>query len=174
MLVLTEAILFSTLLTSYLYLRSGNDLWPLGGIEKPKLLEPAIGTALLLGSSIPMVLAEWGIKRDRQYVMRGGLFLAWALGIGFIVLTAHEYMDEKFTIATNVYASLFFFITGLHLLHVIGGVTLNGYAQVRAWLGHYTSKSHLSMSNIALYWHFVDVVWIGVVSVVYLSPHILT
>ncbi|HEX5368013.1 MAG TPA: cytochrome c oxidase subunit I [Dehalococcoidia bacterium] len=174
LLVLTEAVLFSTLLTSYLYLRSGNDIWPLGGIEKPKLLEPAIGTALLLGSSIPMFWAEWGIKRDSQLLLRSGLFLAWLLGVGFIVLTAHEYIHEEFSINTNVYASLFFFITGLHLLHVIGGVTLNGYAQVRAWLGHYTARSHLSMSNVALYWHFVDVVWIGVVSVVYMSPHILS
>jgi heme/copper-type cytochrome/quinol oxidase subunit 3 len=121
-----------------------------------------------------MFWAEWGIKRDSQLLLRSGLFLAWLLGVGFIVLTAHEYIHEEFSINTNVYASLFFFITGLHLLHVIGGVTLNGYAQVRAWLGHYTARSHLSMSNVALYWHFVDVVWIGVVSVVYISPHILS
>ncbi|HEX5140560.1 MAG TPA: cytochrome c oxidase subunit I [Dehalococcoidia bacterium] len=171
--IVTEGVLFSSLLSGYLYIRSGAEQWPLDGIKKPELLVPAIGTALLLGSSIPMLLAELGIKRGSQSALRLGLLGAFVMGAGFLALQGFEYARSEFSLTTNVYGSLFFVITGLHGLHVFAGLGLNGFIQARAWKGHFTRERHLAVENVAIYWHFVDVVWIFILSVVYLSPHLL-
>jgi heme/copper-type cytochrome/quinol oxidase subunit 3 len=173
LLILSEATLFGSLLTSYLYLRSGADEWPLAGIEKPILLLPAIGTVLLLGSSVPMFFGEAAIKKGSLVGLRIGLLLSFLLGAAFLGVQGYEYATEKFGLAENAYTSLFYVITGIHGLHVIGGLLLNGWTQGRAYAGHFSREHHEGVRNVALYWHFVDVIWIFILATVYLSPHVL-
>ncbi|MGH2808599.1 MAG: cytochrome c oxidase subunit 3, partial [Actinomycetota bacterium] len=79
---------------------------------------------------------------------------------------------HDFTPTTNAYGSLYFTVTGFHLMHVIVGLVMNMWVQVRAWKGAYDQNRHVSVQNFTMYWHFVDVVWVFVFSTVYLSPHL--
>ena len=171
--IATEAALFGCLLFSYFYLRVSAATWPPAGIEPPELALPLLGTALLLSSSIPMWFAERSIRRGRQGGLALGLALSFAMGATFLGIQVIEYAREPFTPSTNAYGSLFFTITGLHGLHVLAGLLMNGVAQVRAWLGHFSARRYLAVQNTALYWHFVDAVWIFIFAALYLSPHLL-
>jgi heme/copper-type cytochrome/quinol oxidase subunit 3 len=170
--ITTEAILFSLLFASYWYIRSGVDAWPPAGTEPPKLLIPLINTALLLSSSVTMVWAERGIKQGSQGRLRLGLAITAALGWIFLALQLYEYADETMRIGESSYSSFFYVITAFHSTHVFVGLMMLSFIQARAWCGHFNEKKHLAVSNVGWYWHFVDVVWIFVLAIVYLSPHI--
>lgn len=171
--IVTEATLFAMLFVSYFYLRVRADSWPMGEIEDPKLRIPIMMTFLLVGSSIPMYLAERSIKRDNIAGLKAGLVISAVMGLMFMGLFAKEYHDDlrEFWPTMNAYGSIFFLITGLHGIHVVIGLIMNGFTQLRAWLGHFDGGHHIGVSAPALYWHFVDAVWVFVFTIVYLSPH---
>ncbi len=66
---------------------------------------------------------------------------------------------------------MFYTVTGFHLSHVLVGLSVSAFTQVRAWQGAYDEKKHVSVQNFALYWHFVDIVWLFVLLSIYVSPH---
>lgn len=169
--ILSEATLFASLLASYFYLRSGAAVWPLDGIEAPKLARPIAMTILLVGSSIPMFIADWSARKGNQGALRLGLGIAFIMGAAFIGLQAWEYSEEPFKLDQNAYTALFFTITGLHGIHVVSALVMNLYTQVRAWLGHFGPAHSLGVSVVSWYWHFVDLVWIALFICLYLTPH---
>jgi heme/copper-type cytochrome/quinol oxidase subunit 3 len=173
LLITTEATLFACLLFSYFYLAVSNPVWPLGGIQPPDLLLPGSGTVVLLSSSAPMAWAEAGIRRGQQGRLRLGMALSFLLGAVFLGIQAVEYSHKPFTPQTNAYGSLFFTITGFHGAHVFVGLLMSAVTQLRAWLGHFSASRFLAVQNSALYWHFVDAVWIFIFASLYLSPHVL-
>jgi cytochrome c oxidase subunit 3 len=172
----TEATFFSLLLASYFFLRfKAGTVWPPSGIAKPTLALPLIMSAVLITSSIPMHIADRAIKKGNTKVMRLGLLVTFLLGSAFLVLQLGvEYVKvyKEFTPQTNVYGSLFFTITGFHGAHVVGGLLMNLWAQLRAGRGHFTKSDHVPIQTIAMYWHFVDIVWVFVFLTLYLSPSI--
>lgn len=174
-LIATEATLFASLIASYFYLRfRSGPQWPPGDIAIPELELPLIMSAILLSSSIPVHIAESGIKKGNQARLRWGLALGFLLGAVFLYITLAVEWPEKlheFTPQTNVYGSLFFTITGFHAAHVIVGLLMSAWTQVRAWHGAFDSERHLTVQNFTMYWHFVDVVWLFVLSTLYLSPN---
>ena len=174
-LIATEATLFASLISSYFYLRfRSGPVWPPGDIAAPTLELPLIMSAILLSSSIPVHMAEAGIKKGNQTRLRWGLALGFLLGATFLVLTLGVEWPEKlreFTPSTNVYGSLFFTITGFHASHVLVGLFISAWTQVRAWKGAFDEQRHVTVQNFTMYWHFVDVVWIFVFSTLYLSPN---
>jgi len=171
--IVTEATLFLLLFVSYFYLRFRAVHWPIGDVEPPKLALPGAMTAVLLGSSVPMFWAELGIKKGNVRRLEAGLAASAALGVGFLVLMGVEYAQDlkDFTPRTNAYGSIFYLITGLHGAHVCIGLMMNGFTQLRAWLGHFDAHRHAAVQNAALYWHFVDALWVLIMLIVYLSPH---
>ena len=173
-LIATEATLFASLIASYFYLRFRNGVeWPPDGLPTPELELPLIMTAILLSSSIPVHIAESGIKRGKQGLLKAGLALGFVLGATFLVLTVGVEWPETlnhFTPRTNVYGSLFFTITGFHATHVLVGLGMSAWTQVRAWRGAFDVEKHVTVQNFTMYWHFVDVVWIFVFATLYLSP----
>jgi len=171
LLIANEAALFGALLTGYFYLRFSAPAWPLGGLEPPSLLLPAINTVLLVSSSLVFAWGEHGLTHGHGGRLRLGLAIAFALGAAFLAIQLFEYSRETFTPQTNAYASLFYAITGLHGLHVLAGLIMLGVIQVRAWLGHFNPQHYLGVQAASMYWHFVDVVWLFVFTIVYLSPH---
>jgi heme/copper-type cytochrome/quinol oxidase subunit 3 len=173
LLIVTEASLFACLIASYFYLRSGAHVWPLGGLEKPKLPRPILMTCLLLASSAPMAWADISIRRGNVRNLRIGLALSFVLGAAFLSIQALEYHDLTFSLHTNAYSSIFLTTTSLHGMHVIGGLLATGYTFVRACLGHFRPGRNLAVQNTALYWHFVDAVWIVIFTSLYLSPRFL-
>ncbi|WP_207783951.1 cytochrome c oxidase subunit 3 [Micromonospora globispora] len=176
MFVATEATLFACLLGSYFYLRfQYGPQWPPDGIEDPKLLKPLVMTAVLLPSSLPVVWAEHGIRRGQRWRLRAGLTATLLLGATFLTLQATEYAEKlkHFTMTTDVYGSLFYLITGFHGLHVLVGLTMIGWllaASLRG--GSFGAHRHDRVRNAAIYWHFVDLVWIAILFTIYLSPRL--
>lgn len=175
-LIATEATLFAMLIASYFYIRFRHgEEWPPDGIEEPKLMLPMIMTVILLSSSIPVHIAERAAKKGNNRTVRIGLAFGWLLGAVFLVLTWGVEWPEvlhEFGPTTNVYGSMFFTITGFHGAHVLGGLGFNLWTQVRAWKGAFSPERHLTIENMTLYWHFVDVVWIAVLLTLYISPHL--
>ena len=168
-LIATEAMIFATLLSSYIFVRAASKEWPLGHIEPPKLGLIWFFTAVLLGSSGPMFFAEHGIKKGNQTRLRLGLALVFLMGASFLGFLAYEYHELDFGIRDNAYGTLFYTITGLHAAHVIGGLLMIGMLQIKAWMGKFTAERHETVAVIGMYWHFVDVVWIFVFATLYLS-----
>jgi len=132
-------------------------------------------TAILWSSSIPVHIAERGIKAGDQVRLRVGLAAGFLLGAVFLVITvAVEWPEtlQEFRPTTNAYGSLFFTITGFHAVHVLVGLLLSLWTQVRAWRRAFDEHRHLTVQNFTMYWHFVDVVWAFVLATVYLSPNL--
>jgi heme/copper-type cytochrome/quinol oxidase subunit 3 len=175
-LILTESVLFATLILAYFFLRfRGSASWPPGDIEKPTLALPLVMSAILWSSSLPVHLAERGIRRGSQRALRFGLAAGWILGAVFLAMQLGMEYPEKlseFKPTTNAYGSLFFTITGFHATHVVVGLGVSLWVQVRAWLGAFDEERHVSVQNFAMYWHFVDTVWLFVLLTIYVSPNL--
>ncbi|MFN2525497.1 MAG: heme-copper oxidase subunit III [Actinomycetota bacterium] len=173
-LIATEATLFAALIATYFFLRfRTTGAWPPGDISAPELGLPLVMSAILLSSSIPVHIAESGIRRGQVARLRWGLAAGFLLGATFLAITLGvEWPDElqEFTPRTNVYGSLYFTLTGFHAAHVLVGLLFSAWTQVRAWRGAFDEQRHVTVQNFAMYWHFVDVVWIAVFSTIYFSP----
>jgi heme/copper-type cytochrome/quinol oxidase subunit 3 len=176
-LIATEALLFGSLVASYFYLRfrAGPGAWPPAGITKPALTLPLIMSVILWSSSLPVHIADHGIRHGSQRLLRWGLLAGFLLGATFLTLQlSAEYPQalKEFRPTQNVYGSLFFTLTGFHAFHVVVGLALSLWAQMRAWQGAFDEHRYLTVQNFALYWHFVDVVWVLILATVYISPHL--
>lgn len=172
--IAAEATIFGILFATYFYLRfKSMPVWPPDGIKQPTLGLPLLMSVFLLTSSIPMHVAELGAKKGRQTWLRLGLAVSFLLGAAFlVVMLGFEYPEKlkEFTAQTDVYGSLFFLITGLHGSHVFVGLVMNIWTQVKAGRGRFDERHHLTVLNVAAYWHFVDLIWIFVFLTLYFSP----
>ena len=132
---------------------------------------PLWNTIILLSSGLTVTWAHWGLKNGRRGQLIAGLFLTVALGSLFVSLQAVEYMhaysEMGLKLNSGIYGSTFFMLTGFHGLHVSIGVIMLLVMLVRAIKGHFTAKNHFAFEAAAWYWHFVDVVWLGLFIFVY-------
>jgi len=132
---------------------------------------PAINTLILLSSGVTVTWAHWGLKKDDRTQLILGLMATVALGFLFLGLQAYEYhhayteMDLKLT--SGIYGTTFFMLTGFHGLHVTLGATMLFVILIRSIKGHFTDDHHFAFEAVAWYWHFVDVVWLGLFVFVY-------
>ncbi len=132
---------------------------------------PAINTLILLSSGVTVTWAHWGlVKGDRRQLIIG-LALTVALGFFFVGLQAEEYMvaynDLNLTLESGIYGSTFFMLTGFHGMHVTIGAIILAVVLFRSIKGHFTPEHHFAFEAAAWYWHFVDVVWLGLFIFVY-------
>jgi cytochrome c oxidase subunit III len=176
MFVATEATLFACLLGSYFYLRfQYGPQWPPDGIEAPNLLKPLVMTAVLLPSSLPVVWAEYGMRRGQRWRLYCGLGATLVLGATFLALQATEYAEKlkNFTMTTDAYGSLFYVITGFHGLHVLVGLAMVSWLLAAAFQrGNFGAHRQERVRNVGIYWHFVDAVWAAILFTIYLSPRL--
>ena len=132
---------------------------------------PAINTLLLLSSGVTVTWAHWGLIANKRQQLIIGLALTVALGLLFISLQAYEYAEAyshmNLKMTSGVYGSTFYMLTGFHGFHVTLGATMLIVILVRAMKGHFTAERHFAFEAVAWYWHFVDVVWLGLFVVVY-------
>lgn len=170
--LLNEATIFASLLASYLYLGLRSTRWPPPGTPKPELVLPLAMTGLLVSSSIVLVVAERAFERGDRRRYRAGTMITMALGLGFLVVQAREYVDElrHGGPTKHAYQSIFFTTTGLHGTHVAIGLLVLGWALAREMRGTTTPRRPLAIKNASLYWHFVDGVWLVILTTLYLSP----
>ncbi len=171
-LVLTEAAIFVYLLFSYFYLASqANGDWPLGGIPSLKLAAP--NSLILLLSSAALIWAErTGARRGQRLRLLGGIAIALVLGIVFVIVQLHEWGTKVFSLHSGTYGSIYFVVTGFHLAHVIVGLLLLLALLVWAAVGYFDRERHAPLTIGAIYWHFVDVVWLIVFASLYLAPRL--
>jgi cytochrome c oxidase subunit I+III len=168
-LIITEAALFAFLLFSYFYLDAQSTVWPPAG--PPELTLAVINTIILVASSVPMRLGVVAIRQGRRSALTAWLILAILTGIAFLIIEAIEWSRKPFTPQTNAYGSLFFTITGFHYAHVVIGVLMLVVITLRNRAGHFTATRNLAVEATGLYWHFVGLVWLFVVTSLYVTPH---
>lgn len=165
----SELATFGAGFSYYFWIRAG--AWPPG--ELPELTGSLVlgNTVLLVLSSVTLHWAHIQIRNDERGRFIAGLVATLLLGLVFVGGQVYEYYEfivhENFTVAEGAYGSAFYGLTGLHGLHVSLGAVLLGIVFVRALLGQYTSQKHTSVTTVSMYWHFVDVVWVFLVIVLY-------
>ncbi len=154
-------------------------LWPSNGPRAiggefetiPAFGLPALNTLILLTSGGTVTLAHWAVKRNRRGPLCFWLFATVALGVLFLFFQAeefgHAYGELNLTLGSGIYGSTFFMLTGFHGLHVTIGAIMLAVMLVRAIKGHFTPEGHFAFEAAAWYWHFVDVVWLGLFIFVY-------
>jgi len=171
LLILTEAAFFASIIAAYHYLRVAAPAWPPEGTDAPSLLIPIVNTVLLLGSSAAYIAAERGLRRGHKNQLSLGLLISIILAVIFLSLQLYEYADSPLKADTDPYGALFFAVTGLHGLHVFVGLIMLVATLTWAVKGTFNSERHDTVTNVGLYWHFVDAVWLLLVfPSVYLSP----
>jgi heme/copper-type cytochrome/quinol oxidase subunit 3 len=166
-----DAMSFGGLLAGYGALRYGDPTWPhpatVLGIQLTAFM-----TFLLICSSVTMVEALASIRHGNQAGLRKFLLLTILGGICFLSLQAYEWnkliFHEGQSISKDNFGATFFILTGFHGCHVFGGVVYLTCILVRALQGAYSAEHHNSVEIVALYWHFVDLIWILVFTFVYL------
>lgn len=168
----SEIMLFGGLFSAFILLRAGNPAWP-HGYDLLNVPMATLNTLILIASSITMVMAwaELAGKNIGKFKMYLGLTTL--LGVAFLVLKGFEYaakFEHHIYPAKNNFYGIYFAITGLHVLHLIGGVLTNLYLLFPgSKLGQQNPDQYLGRIEAAgLYWHFVDLVWLFVFPTLYL------
>ena len=132
---------------------------------------PLYNTLILLTSGVTLTWAHHALKKGNRQQLIIGLFVTVALGFLFVFLQAEEYIEAytqlNLKLSSGVYGSTFFMLTGFHGLHVTIGAIMLTVMLIRSIKGHFTEKHHFAFEAAAWYWHFVDVVWLGLFIVVY-------
>ncbi len=167
----SEAMLFAGLIAGYVVLRLSSPAWP-PSADLPALpvVLTGINTVFLITSSFTYHAAEVAVKKGRK----GTLWLAATVFLGslFLGIQAYEwyhmYSEGLWFNTGGAYGATFFVLTGFHGLHVLIGVLMIAWALIRQLGGAYTAKNHTYLVLTGMYWHFVDVVWLLLFTVVYL------
>jgi cytochrome c oxidase subunit 3 len=133
---------------------------------------PLLNTLILLSSSVTVTIAHHALKAGHRGKILLFLGLTVLLGATFLYFQAHEYMEAyrelNLTLHSGVYGSTFFMLTGFHGMHVTLGTIMLAVIWLRVARGHFTKDHHFAFEAVAWYWHFVDVVWLGLFMFVYI------
>ncbi len=132
---------------------------------------PALNTLLLLSSGVTITVAHWALKEDKRALLNLFLFATVALGVVFLGVQAieygHAYAELNLKLTSGAYGSTFYLLTGFHGFHVTVGAIMLAVILVRCLKGHFKAEQHFAFEAVAWYWHFVDVVWLGLFVFVY-------
>ncbi|THD61415.1 cytochrome c oxidase subunit 3 [Phenylobacterium sp.] len=171
-LIATEACLFAYLLFSYFYIaiQRGPGWSP---EPNPSLAMAGPNTLILLASSVAAWWGEGGAKGGQRTRQLLGLSLAILLGAIFLIVQVFEWKAKTFRPTDGSYGSLYFTITGFHMAHVVVGLAMLIAVTGWSWLGLFQPRRHEPVSNVVVYWHFVDAVWLAVFATFYLAPHLM-
>jgi cytochrome c oxidase subunit 3 len=163
----SELMFFAALFAMYFTLRAQSTPWPPRGVELD-LPTAATFTTFLVLSSGTMQLAIRSIREDSRARMKRWIWVTLLLGVVFLLGQGYGYATLNFDVSSGAYGSAFYTMTGFHALHVLAGLVLMLVALGRAAAGAYSGREHGGLEAITYYWHFVDVVWIGLFSTIYL------
>ena len=169
----SELMFFAGLFAAYFNARSAAPAWPPVGVDfiNPIPL-PLIVTAILITSSITMQLGVWRIRKGDRRGMNRAIILTLILGVVFLFLQLYDYnelvTEHGFGINSGIYGTLFYTLTGFHGAHVFGGVVGMTVVLARGLAGQFSARHHVAVEAVSAYWHFVDVVWIGLFTTIYL------
>jgi cytochrome c oxidase subunit 3 len=176
----SEVMFFGSLFAMYFYLFGSHIVWPPPPPGTANALEyyvnwypiPLINTFLLLGSGVTCHFATEAIAHDNRRRFFQLQIATIVLGAAFELLQVYEFanaFNRGLNLTANTFASAFFTMTGFHGAHVLGGLILLTLILYRASRGQFSSRHHVGVSAVTLYWHFVDVVWIFLFGILYLG-----
>jgi cytochrome c oxidase subunit III len=170
--IATEFMLFVCMFGAYYYLGTTKDRW--AEELPPHLKYPIILLVILLASSLVL---KWGEERAKVGSFGAARLAVWftvLLGFVFLLLQTVEYIShwKDLTPYSDSYGSIFYAITTLHALHVIAGLLMLCFVGILPRYGSTIGTPHRVYSTVALYWHFVDVVWILIVALLYIVPNV--
>jgi heme/copper-type cytochrome/quinol oxidase subunit 3 len=166
----SEVMFFTGLIGSYIVLRFATPLWP-PPASVLNIPLTAMNTFILICSSVTMVQSLAAISRGDTRKMKLFLCLTLLFGAVFISIQGVEYWKlthEGFNPHVSLFGSVFFTTTGFHGFHVFCGVVCMAFVTGKAFLGKYTQANHQGIETLGLYWHFVDLVWIVLFTIIYL------
>ena len=167
----SEVMFFTALIGAYIILRVAHpESWAPPG-EVLNVPVTAVNTFLLICSSVTMVKAFAAAQHGHQRPLRLWLLATVLIGATFVGVQVYEYTElvhNGFVPSQGLYGSTFFTMTGFHGFHVTIGVVCMVFVTWRAFQGRYTAGDHRGVEVIGLYWHFVDLVWIILFTIVYL------
>jgi cytochrome c oxidase subunit 3 len=169
--IASEVMFFGGLFGAYFTIRSAATQWPPEGTPHLETWYAAILTTILVSSSVTMQLGVWAIRKNDQRKLVLWLAASLLLGALFLCGQAYEYstlIGEGMTLSSGVFGSTFYTLTGFHGAHVAGGAAFILIVLLRARSGQFTDRYHDTVEMASYYWHFVDVVWLGLFSTIYL------
>jgi cytochrome c oxidase subunit III len=168
--IATEGMLFACMFAAYYYLGSNKDRWSME--MPPKFYLALILAAVLISSSFVLHWGERQVKAARFGAARMAVWITILMGLIFLGIQGYEYYDHWAELApySDSYGSSFYAITSLHAAHVIAGLGLLGFLGVLPRYGETRRTPHRPYTVVSMYWHFVDVVWIVIVILLYLVP----
>jgi cytochrome c oxidase subunit 3 len=169
--IASEVMFFGGLFGAYFTIRSAAPEWPPPETPHLSAAYAAVLTAILVTSSVTMQLGVWAIRKNEQLRLLRWLAVSLVLGLIFLCLQAYEYanlIEEGMTLSSGVFGSTFYTLTGFHGAHVAGGAAFILIVLLRARSGQFTARYHDTVEMASYYWHFVDVVWLGLFSTIYL------
>ena len=169
--IASEVMFFGGLFGAYFTIRSAATQWPPEGTPHLETWYAAVLTTILVSSSVTMQFGVWAIRRNDQRKLMLWLAVSLLLGLCFLAGQANEYrmlIEEGMTLSSGVFGSTFFTLTGFHGAHVAGGAAFILIVLLRARSGQFTARYHDTVEMASYYWHFVDVVWLGLFSTIYL------
>lgn len=184
--LVTEVMFFGGMITGYIAYRFAYPEAFRAGSVHMLFMAGTVNTALLITASLFVAFAVHGAREGNRKVLVTCLLIAMFLGVCFLAIKGYEYHDHWVEHKVpgpwfqwdgpdprhaEMFFVLYFFLTGFHALHMLIGVTVVGIVAYFAHKGRYTPEYHNPVENVALYWHFVDVVWIFLYPMLYLIGH---
>ncbi|NEQ99075.1 MAG: heme-copper oxidase subunit III [Cyanothece sp. SIO2G6] len=164
----SESLMFGGFFATFLVLRGAAAQWPPEETEV-ELLLPAINTIILVSSSFVIHLGDDAIKKNDVKGMRLWYAVTALMGVVFLGGQLYEYLTLGYGLQTNLFANCFYLTTGFHGLHVLVGVFLIlGVLWRSRREGHYSDTQHVGIEMAEIYWHFVDIIWIILFTLIYI------
>jgi cytochrome c oxidase subunit 3 len=170
--IASEVMFFAGLFAAYFNIRSSAPVWPpVGNIEfdlRGHVALPALLTVVLITSSVTCQLGLWAIRRGDRTALVRAFTITIVLGIVFLSGQLYDYSTLAFGVNDGPFGSTFYTLTGFHGAHVFAGVLMLGVILYRGMAGQFSARHHDAVEAASLYWHFVDVVWICLFSLLYI------
>ena len=166
--VASEAMFFGAFFAGYFTIKDNAKVWPPPGIPHLKIDVATILTIILVASSLVIQLSLRSIRRGEEGRSRVFLGITIALGITFLLLQLYDYSQLGFGVKDGTFGTLFYVMTGIHMAHVFGGVVFLALVFGQAMGGSLSASNHDSLAAGAIYWDFVDVVWLLLFTTFYL------
>ena len=164
----SESLMFGGFFATYLLLRGAAAAWPPADTEV-ELLLPTINTIVLVSSSFVIHKGDTAIKANDVKGFRTWYMITALMGAIFLAGQAYEYLTLGYGLTTNVFSNCFYLMTGFHGLHVFVGLLLIlGVLWRSRRSGHYSASRHTGIEMAEIYWHFVDIIWIILFSLLYI------
>lgn len=169
-LILSLSMLFSASMAAYMFIRSHTENWGRAMPHLPRSLW--LSTLIIVLASVTIQRAHGAVRRGQDRRLTSNLTATFVIGVVFLLLQTFNWWEFYQAIRhidlSGAYLGMFFVLTGLHAAHVVGGLIPLGIVIGRAGRGRYSPNFHPGVRYLAIYWHFLDAVWVALFCVLYL------